>query len=104
MANKDFDFEEFLTRPKNKPVSQSKQRTTGTTSNTSSLSLHPFSVRLDKPYIDKIKAIAWYKQISQREVIELAVDTLMGEMEPKEMEKAVSKFVHEHFGDGKSKN
>src|SRR5690625_8022179 len=77
MANKDFNFEEFLTEPKNRLARQGKQHTTRntrTTSNTNRSTLHPFSVRLDKPYIDKIKAIAWYRKISQREVIELAID------------------------------
>ena len=101
MANKDFNFEEFLTEPKNRLTRQGKQHTTRntrTTSNTNRSTLHPFSVRLDKPYIDKIKAIAWYRKISQREVIEQAVDVLMNDMNPKEMEKAISEFVHEHFG------
>lgn len=101
MANKDFNFEEFLTEPKNRLARQGKQHTTRntrTTSNTNRSTLHPFSVRLDKPYIDKIKAIAWYRKISQREVIEQAVDVLMNDMNPKEMEKTISEFVHEHFG------
>jgi len=101
MANKDFNFEEFLTEPKNRLTRQGKQHTTRnthTTSNTNRSTLHPFSVRLDKPYIDKIKAIAWYRKISQREVIEQAVDVLMNDMNPKEMEKTISEFVHEHFG------
>jgi len=101
MANKDFNFEEFLTEPKNRLARQGKQHTTRntrTTSNTNRSTLHPFSVRLDKPYIDKIKAIAWYRKISQREVIEQAIDVLMNDMNPKEMEKTISEFVHEHFG------
>lgn len=101
MANKDFDFEELLSGAKNKITEQGKQRTTRNsrnTSNTNRSTLHPFSVRLDKPYIDKIKAIAWYKQISHREVIEQAVDLLMNDMNPKEMEKSISEFLHEHFG------
>src|SRR5690625_7609586 len=87
MANKDFNFEEFLTEPKNRLARQGKQHTTRntrTTSNTNRSTLHPFSVRLDKPYIDKIKAIAWYRKISQREVIEQAIDVLMNDMNPKE--------------------
>src|SRR5690625_4787692 len=107
MANKDFNFEEFLTEPKNRLARQGKQHTTRntrTTSNTNRSTLHPFSVRLDKPYIDKIKAIAWYRKISQREVIEQAIDVLMNDMNPKEMEKTISEFVHEHFGGDDSRN
>lgn len=107
MANKDFNFDEFLTTPKNRLARMGKQSTTSNTSNTTTTrstnttTPHPFSVRLGKTYIDKIKAIAWYKQISQREVIELALDSLMDELNPKEMEKAISTFVQEHFGDDK---
>src|SRR5690625_2665264 len=101
MANKGFNVEEFLTEPKNRLTRQGKQHTTRnthTTANTDRSALHPVSVRVDKPYIDKIKAIAWYRKISQREVIEQAVDVLMNDMNPKEMEKTISEFVHEHFG------
>lgn len=101
MADKDFDFEEFLTRPKKHGFRQNKQRTTRntsdtpttrTTSNTDSSSLHPFSVRLDETYIETIKAVAWWKRMTQRELIEQAVDKLLSDLDSGQLDNIRSSF------------
>ena len=54
-------------------------RTTDTTSHLGSAgrTQHPFSVRLDPKYTERIKALAWWWRTSQRNLIEQAIDQLL---------------------------
>lgn len=104
MADQDFNFDEFLSEPK-KQEGQKKSGASNTTSNTRTTNktldtihsddtemLHPFSARLNKDYIEKIKAIAWWKRVSQRAFIELAVDLALKEMEDDKVSEIISSY------------
>lgn len=93
MADKDFDFDNLL--------SGSNTSNTGTTSTTSNTDVetktasYPFSVRLDARYVEVIKALAWYKRISQREFLEQAIDSQLAEIDSQELNEALNKFRNE---------
>ena len=89
MAEKDYDFERFLSQDKSDNASNTQ--TTCTTSNTPNTdatsttanadsTLHPFSVRLGQKYVEIIKALAWWKRISQRAFLEHCISYALEEM------------------------
>lgn len=100
MADHDFNFDEFLSESDQESTGTTKDtrntRTTNNTSNTSdttkSRSLHPFSVRLNEEYVEKIKAMAWWKRISQRTFIEQAVESITDQMEAGELDAIIEKY------------
>ena len=93
MADKDFDFDNLLSGS-----TSSDTRTTSTTSNTDAstkVALHPFSVRLDARYVEIVKALAWYKRISQREFMEQAIDSQLAQIDTKMLNEALKKYQDE---------
>jgi hypothetical protein len=76
MADDEFNIEELISGPEesHEDVAESNTRNTRNANNTST-SPHPFSVRLDQEYVTLIKAVAWWKRMSQREFMEQAVET-----------------------------
>jgi len=82
MADSDFesgfdeiygDVKENLSGPKGTTGNTSTTEHTNNTSNTGRTQ-HPFSVRLAEEYVTLIKAMAWWKRISQREFLEQAIE------------------------------
>jgi len=93
MADSDFEFDEFFEQINGEGDTFTTTDTrnpsnTRTTSNT----LHPFSVRLDQEYIEVIKALAWWKRISQREFIEQTVNQYLDGIESEELKDILNQY------------
>lgn len=109
MADKDFDFENFLTKKsdkrgvdfsntKNKLTTHDTEDTnnTRTTSNTRQADqLHPFSIRLDEHYVETIKAFAWWERVSQRKWIEKCIESLLTEYDQDKIDHIRSMYREE---------
>lgn len=113
MADKDFDFDNFLTTKKDKQTGVAlsntskaqttrdtentrNTRTTTTTNNTRQADqLHPFSIRLDEHYVETIKAFAWWERVSQRKWIENCIESLLAEYGQDKIDQIRLKFREE---------
>jgi hypothetical protein len=93
MADSDFEFDEFFDQMN----SESGTSTTTDTRNTPNTSntLYPFSVRLGKEYVKVIKALAWWKRISQRKFIENCLDYALEEMDKERLTTILNKYNEE---------
>jgi hypothetical protein len=96
MADDEFNIEELISgHEESAPdVPQSNTRNTSNTNNTCNTdsSLHPFSVRLDQQYVDIIKALAWWKRISQREFIENCITYVLEDMDDDRLAEIISRY------------
>lgn len=102
MADDEFNIDELISGPEDsgQDVPRPNTRTTRNTDNTSTTettnsSLYPFSVRLGQEYVDIIKALAWWKRISQREFIENCIDYALEDMNEDRLAEIISRY-HEH--------
>ncbi|SHE87698.1 hypothetical protein SAMN05443144_1043 [Fodinibius roseus] len=102
MADDEFNIDELISGPEEsgRDVPQSNTRNTSNTDHTSTTEttdspLHPFSVRLGQQHVDVIKALAWWKRISQREFIEQAVDQYLDDINSEELKDIITQY-HEN--------
>lgn len=99
MADDEFNIDELISsRDESGPdVSRPDTRNTNNTSTTGNTDsrLHPFSVRLDQEYVEIIKALAWWKRISQREFIENCITYALEEMDEERLEAILTRFNNE---------
>lgn len=93
MADSDFEFDEFFDQM-NAEEDTSTTTDTRNTSNTRTTNNtpQPFSMRLDQEYIEVIKALAWWKRISQREFIEDTINRYLKGMGSDELAEILSKY------------
>ena len=89
MAEKDYDFEKFLSQDKSDNANT--KQATCTTSNTT----QPFSARLGSEYVEIIKAMAWWKRITQREFIEQVIDHGISKMDKERLNKIIEEYQDE---------
>ena len=92
MAEKDYDFEKYLSQDKSDNTSNTQ--TTCTTSNTT----QPFSARLGSKYVEIVKAVAWWQRITQREFIEQMIDHGISKIEKMKLEKIIEEYQDEQSG------
>ncbi|WP_205720029.1 ribbon-helix-helix domain-containing protein [Fodinibius halophilus] len=95
MADADYDFEHHLKEAKdNFNNSKGSTDTTESTGNkdTTGGTQYPFSVRLDEEYVELIKALAWWKRISQREFIEITINEHLKRMESEKLTDILNKY------------
>jgi len=97
MADSDFEFDEFFDQM-NGEVDTSTTSDTRNTSNTrtTNSTRHPFSVRLDQEYVEVIKALAWWKRISQREFIENCITYALKEMDEERLTLILNRYRKEN--------
>lgn len=93
MADSDFEFDEFFDQMNGEEDTSTTTDTrntsnTRTTNNTS----QPFSLRLDQEYVKVIKALAWWKRISQREFIENRITEYLKEMKAEELSEILKQY------------
>lgn len=94
MAEKDYDFENYLSQGKGKAKKDnttSNTQATCTTSNTT----QPFSARLGSKYVEIVKAVAWWQRITQREFIEQMIDQGISEIDKKKLNKIIEDYQDE---------
>ncbi|SMO56907.1 hypothetical protein [Fodinibius sediminis] len=94
MADDEFNIDELISSDDVAGSNTRKTNNTSTTDNSDS-SLHPFSVRLDQEYVDIIKALAWWKRISQREFIENCINYSLEKMDEDHLETILNRFNKE---------
>ncbi|SMO38826.1 ribbon-helix-helix domain-containing protein [Fodinibius sediminis] len=99
MADDEFNIEELISGPDGSGEDTAGSNTcntnnTGATSTTknASTTLHPFSVRLDQEYVETIKALAWWKRISQREFIEHCISYALEEMNEERLTEITNRY------------
>ncbi|MCW9708814.1 hypothetical protein [Fodinibius salsisoli] len=102
MADDEFNIEELISgqHGSGNDVPQSNTRTTSNTSNTDATSTtantdstpHPFSVRLNQEYVEIIKALAWWKRISQRAFIEQCITYALEEMNDERLTEIIDRY------------
>ena len=99
MADDEFNINELISGADElvEDEMQSNTRNSNNTSNTSTTdnidtSLHPFSVRLGQEYVDMIKALAWWKRISQREFIENIFKEYLKTTDTEKLSKILNKY------------
>ena len=90
MADSDFEFDEFFDQMNGEEDTSTTTDTSNTRTTTNTL--HPFSVRLDQEYIEVIKALSWWKRISQRELIEQAVGQYLDDIDSKELKNILNQY------------
>jgi hypothetical protein len=102
MADNEFSFDEMLSgSEESEDVPRSNTRNTNNTSDSSTTdntdsSLHPFSVRLDQEYVDIIKALAWWKRISQREFLENCLNHVLEKMDKDHIEMVLKRYKNKN--------
>lgn len=97
MAEKDYDFEKYLSQDKGKALNgdtTSNTQATCTTSNTT----QPFSARLGRRHVTIIQAVSWWQRITQREFIEQMIDHGISKIEKKKLEKIIEEYQDEQSG------
>ncbi|MGM0587124.1 MAG: ribbon-helix-helix protein, CopG family [Bacteroidota bacterium] len=51
-----------------------------------------FSIRLDEYYAERLRALAYWRRVSQREIVEQALDAFFADVEERKLHTAVEKF------------
>lgn len=90
MADSDFNFDELLSDVGEDSGDQSTTSNTCTTNNTGNTL--PFSARLGSKYVEAIRAVAWWKRISQRELIEELLNLYLNDMDSEELEDIIQRY------------
>ena len=103
MADDEFNIDELISGSDEtgEDVPRSKTRNTNNTSDTSTTgstdsSQHPFSVRLDEEYVELVKALAWWKRISQREFLENCITYALKEMDEERLTLILNRYRKEN--------
>lgn len=70
------------------------KKATGSSSHTghTGRTQHPFSIRLDPEHVELIKALAWWRRISQRKLIEQALDRILEEVDEQELRQIIRNY------------